>query len=656
MGSTANIYTLIRLYGKKQHRTFISVEEFSSYLRKYAQHYVNEQPELEKYTKTPLEPLLSEISKLVDENKIVLKEENGEKVIGIASFFTESIFERYKNMATMPSTPFPMPSNLPADFPKELIGSEEATIVLYDLFDGKPHNDNLIYALVFRREISPILVPNDVTPDFLLKAAMAKLRLLLQHSEQHDYFLQKVMSSNGGREMQVKTFFKVFMNDEDRSVEKLKEAGDSYYFWNQLILFLRQDLEKIKDRTSEDIDLLHAVYIIEVCVAYFRNKNQIDLQKETALHNLELAFEKQPYYFDSSAIAGFADTRGVPLLGQYSEDDLNDFLRSATSPKQDGQLPKLLTFKTEDDNRYFVLQDKVMPLVMKLCTESRKVVHDELTKKWFDAMQHFQSIPAMKNMKAFNDEIEDSVKRNSPILHTLLNSPFLLTIYYEALDNRSTNVNKFNFFADGKLLPYNELLMLSQHTIMTDAKILLPIWYTIPGLSWIIALFTGTKKKPKSKSLTVESKKKNAAAENDGSKSKGKSSGGSTAKIAVDSGSNVEFSGTKKEQIKEAVKAIEKQIVPPDSSLDSELTSYLNEWNHLIDKQAKKNLTEDVNSLIRDYLRKILRTATPKDFTLERVRSLAETLVNTPAMQKIGEIDSLQMYVQLYMLRLIKKA
>ena len=51
--------------------------------------------------------------------------------------------------------------------------------------------------------------------------------------------------------------------------------------------------------------------------------------------------------------------------------------------------------------------------------------------------------------------------------------------------------------------------------------------------------------------------KKNAAAESDGGKSKGKSSGGSTAKIAVDSGSNVEFSGTKKEQIKEANKNLD---------------------------------------------------------------------------------------------------
>ncbi|MBO7136364.1 MAG: hypothetical protein J6V73_07045 [Spirochaetaceae bacterium] len=66
MGSTSDIYTLLRLYGKKQHRTQISVEEFCNYLIKYAQHYVTEQPDLAKYTKTPRESLLQELDGLAN--------------------------------------------------------------------------------------------------------------------------------------------------------------------------------------------------------------------------------------------------------------------------------------------------------------------------------------------------------------------------------------------------------------------------------------------------------------------------------------------------------------------------------------------------------------------------------------------------------------
>ena len=41
-------------------------------------------------------------------------------------------------------------------------------------------------------------------------------------------------------------------------------------------------------------------------------------------------------------------------------------------------------------------------------------------------------------------------------------------------------------------------------------------------------------------------------------------------------------------------------------------------------------------------------------FTKERMENLADTLVKTPALQKVGESDALQMYIQLYMIKLVK--
>ena len=185
---------------------------------------------------------------------------------------------------------------------------------------------------------------------------------------------------------------------------------------------------------------------------------------------------------------------------------------------------------------------------------------------------------------------------------------------------------------------------------MTDAKILLPVWYTIPILSWIIALFTG-KHKNRVKTVKKDSKNTQQQKANKTVQQKGEA----TISIYEEHKSQSNSSG-KKEELKRMASEIEKLIVPPDSTLDSELTSYLNEWNHLLDKTAKKNLVEDVNSLIRDYLRKILRTSSPNSFTLERIKELSYTLAKTPALQKIKDQENLQVYIQLYMLRLIKKA
>jgi hypothetical protein len=64
-------------------------------------------------------------------------------------------------------------------------------------------------------------------------------------------------------------------------------------------------------------------------------------------------------------------------------------------------------------------------------------------------------------------------------------------------------------------------------------------------------------------------------------------------------------------------------------------------------------LLEDVNSLIRDYTRRVLRTLSESTFTKERLQNLAENLVQTPNMQRIGNPKALKEYVALYMLRLI---
>ena len=76
----------------------------------------------------------------------------------------------------------------------------------------------------------------------------------------------------------------------------------------------------------------------------------------------------------------------------------------------------------------------------------------------------------------------------------------------------------------------------------------------------------------------------------------------------------------------------------------------------MITKEAHASLTEDVNSLIRDYTRKVMRTISASTFTVDRVRTLAETLVKTPNMQKIKENDALTMYVELYILRLLSNS
>ena len=110
----------------------------------------------------------------------------------------------------------------------------------------------------------------------------------------------------------------------------------------------------------------------------------------------------------------------------------------------------------------------------------------------------------------------------------------------------------------------------------------------------------------------------------------------------------------KKVALRESARLAEQELVPQTSTLDRELESYRRQWNHLLGKIESQNLTEDVNSLIRDYLRKCMRTFKTTSLTVDRIKSIAETLVKAPGMQRIKESDALNMYIQLYLIKLIK--
>jgi len=52
-------------------------------------------------------------------------------------------------------------------------------------------------------------------------------------------------------------------------------------------------------------------------------------------------------------------------------------------------------------------------------------------------------------------------------------------------------------------------------------------------------------------------------------------------------------------------------------------------------------------------MRKVIHTISAQTFTVNRIESLAESLVKTPNMQKISDQDALYIYIQLYIIRLV---
>jgi len=629
MATTSNLSSIIRYYAEKQKSPFIDLKEFCAYVKKYAEHHVEEQSELVKYLGDPSGTVVAELQGLSEKHLVAIITANNKKTIVSITFLAAKYANLYKAMMKNESLPFPQASDLPKQFPNQTLEHKPASQYIPSIVNKETSKSPLLYILDFARDLPAMLLPACVPIKVLLDTSQQKVRKILKKEEFHDYFLKKLRSTNPTKEISIKNFYTHFVDTENYQFAEFTD-GEDYYIWNQALYYIRQDFEKIQDRTVEDTNILQAVQILEIHSSYLKEKFQEEHKRAEAIKELETALAKPPYFYSMPQILKFQDNNGRTLYGQYTEDDLKEFLQKMTTDGETNELPQLLVFKVESGTRYYVYKKKVNQVVVRLCNEAHDSIEKQLEDHWFDILMDFERLPEMTNASEFEACLHELVEKNSPILYALLNANFMNILSYE---HNEDNMDGFRLFVDGKLLPYSDLLMLKNSKILANAKSRLPFYYTIPVLSWIMSLFAGkSKEKKKAAQKTIENKNPFEEEEK-----------------KEDSGPKQ----TKTQALAANAKAISKDLIPEGSTLDRELNFLVKQWNKMISKEAYNNLTEDVNSLIRDYTRRVVKTLTATSFTRERVENLAKTLVNTPNMQKIGEDKALTEYVVLYMLRLV---
>ncbi len=632
MATTSNLSSIIRYYADKQKSPFIDLKEFCAYIKKYAEHHVEEQSELVKYLGDPSSTIVAELQGLSEKHLVAVINANNKKTIVSISYFAVKYANQFKEIMKKDSTLYPIITDLPKQFPTQVLEHKIIGQYIPALIEKDNSKSPLLYLLDFSRDLPSMILPACVPIKVLLDTAQQKIRKILKKEEFHDYFLKKLRSTNPNKEISIKNFYTHFVDTENYQFAEFND-GEDYYIWNQTLYYIRQDFEKIQDRTIEDTNILQAVQILETHSTYLKEKFQNEHKRQEAIRELETALAKPPYFYSMPQILKFQDQNGRLLYGKYTEDDLKEFLQKMTTEGESNELPPLLVFKIESGTRYYVYKKKVKTVVVRLCNEAHDSIEQQLEDSWHNVLLDFEHLPEMSNASEFEACLHELVEKNSPILYALLNANFMNILSYEHDDD---NLEGFRLFVDGKLLPYSELLMLKNSKIMSNAKSRLPFYYTMPVISWIVSLFSAKKKEKKQSSSTTKASSTNILEEIDSAEKK-------------NSGSKL----TKTQALAANAKEIAKDLVPEGSSLDRELNYLTKQWNKMISKDAYNNLTEDVNSLIRDYTRRVVKTLSATSFTKERVENLAKTLVNTPNMQKINEEKALTEYVTLYILRLV---
>ena len=640
MEATSNILTLLKQYSSKQRSAVIEFGEFADFVRRYAQHHVNEKAELASYlgsTDDALEEELEHIS--ADHQVVLMNREPGKQSIFVVSSFIERYAETYKDIELNVSVPFPNINDIPKNVPNDIVTKVQCSDLLYKLLDKDEPNDKTLYSLMFSKNIPALLFPSSVSVNLLIKLALKKLQDMLRKEEYHDYFLKKLTISNPGKEISIKNFFNLFVARPEDSMDALRTNGENFYNWSQLCYFIKQDYNKLKDFTSEDINILQSISIVEITASFYKSKTAERQQRDNAFKELDTQLENPPYYFSTHDIENMKDSHGKPLLGQYTKEELNEHLSKLRAQSMGNSLPQLLVFKVNETDGFFILKAKVMQLVIRLCNDARSVIRNSLNQEWFKSLLAFETLPEMKDNVAFEQSLERELKVAEPVLYALLHASFLPVVAFE-----DSTPGRIVLYRNGALIPYSELLLVSRGEIYSDARIKLPFWYSVPLVSWIISFFKHRGKKrstadePDTATEKVMQQEKASAEE----------------KLQKLNAADAGNPRSRKKALRNSAVAAEEKLVPANSSLDRELEAYLSEWNDRLESNVYDNLTQDVNNLIRDYLRKVLRSLRSDSLSPERIASLAQSLEESPSLYKIKNHAALRRYIELYIVKLLK--
>ena len=639
MATSTNITALLKFFAKSQKNAVVDFGEFRTFLRKYTEQHPELADGLSEFLQDSPKPLQEELEKLVSAKQVALTETTtGRIIISVVPYFSEIFAAKYKEIETNTQVPFPTLADLPKVTPKSIVQVAPAEEILTKLLGAQESDDTTLYGLLLPSDEPAIILPSRVSVVRLVESSLAKIQNMLK--KDNGYILKKLTSTNPGKEMTAKNFYNGFVDRPDHGIEILRDMMEDFYLWHQLCYFVKQDAQKKRDYTLEDMSTLQAILITEIASNYFKGQAMSDAKKDGAFKTLETFLGKPPYYFSYDSIAKFVDPQGHSLIGQYTEQELKDWLHEKTTGGDTKSLPEILVFKAEDEKRYFIYKSKVLQLVIRLCSDARDSVRDSVTSHWNRVLMNYGTLPEMKDQNAFEDRLKSEVKEQFPILHALLSSSFLPLLTYEKFGDEDGGT--VTLFSGGDLLPYSELLLMNRADLLSAARMRLPFWYTTPVISWIAKMLFGPSKrvrnrKPKNKVQKAKDRDAAMIVED------------AEASSVISKNSNL----NRKIQLKAAARDAEKELVSEASTIDIELDSYERIWNKKIGK-SRDDLHEDVNVLIRDYVRSVLRTMSPSGFTMERIKSLSSALVKTPAMMKIGELDALERYVQLYIIKLVK--
>ena len=644
MSKAPDLYPILRGYANKNNSAYIEPGPFLGFLEKYAAHKAAEQPEWNLWLEGAEAKFWNEVSTLAESGKCVLLADTPEGRIYMPFFYRHQIQEAYRDIDKLADVPFPAGESLGAVIPENqtltvdlyndlgsFFGAEEPAQAEEQTEDGGIQKEagepEQIVRLLFPQDYGSALLLETMIPQKLMEVSFLKVRHYLRSRNNKDFVLNKMIPQLQGKEKYLREFIdQIIFRPLECLADMEKPADFPYLFWTYFCPLVKNDIKKRNEFLSEDLAALQAVCVIEVCSGFYRGRAAKKREVDVAFKTLDVRMERSPWYYTLDDIIQFTNDKDVPLLQIYSKQDLEAYIQKNISETVNGELPSWIVMQGGKGERWFVKKEKYLSICSKMLIEARDPIKKAITKRWSKMIKEFRKEPAMEKDAEFDRLLMSYTGSVNPVLAVILDDPKLMLVY-EELDRVAGAIPPASrIFRESRLIPACSLYALRRRDMLTDVRILLPFWYSIPFIAAILAFLKGFGKKKTKKTAAYEAGIDNEFV-------------------------TVEQEGT---ELRQSALSIQSALVPPDRTLDEYLADLEGRWSRLLDKKARQNLIYDVQGLVRDNLRNALRVHKTKRITREGLGEMAAFLVGrNSALQKLGSQNALRLYMELYMVKLL---
>jgi hypothetical protein len=439
----------------------------------------------------------------------------------------------------------------------------------------------------------------------------------------------KLIPHYQGKETQVRDLFnRILMRPMDCLNDMESGEDFPYIFWSTFCGLTRSDITRKKELLNVDIAVMQSTYIIEIMNNYFRAQAFRRRERERALNDLALEFDSPPYAFSMDAILKFTNSKGVPLLGLYSQEDLQHWLEERIRSATSDTLPEILLITGPADAKRYIKKTHYYTFSVKLLNNARPVISRAVKDRWIGIIKDYSKELAMDKDEDYERLLQRLVGELTPELMAVLVDKKLYLVCDELEQAQGFIPENSRFFLHGgALLPLATILLMKRREILAEAKAFLPFWYSIPLFVFLVTLYN------KLKNLRLG--KKGKAGKN------------------VSGGRHLE-NGNQEQEITEAGRRLESEMVPLGEGIDVYLGRLENRWNTLLSKQAREDLSTDVKTLVRDRLRQTLHGQRHIMLTRDSLEKLAKRITEeNSVLRELNSQENLRQFITLYMVKLL---